>query len=66
MSLCLTPCFLLVGLPSVKGAPVDTRTGTLMRERHRICTPQPATPEAVAAVVKEMTDHFDVSFGPAG
>ncbi|MEW6635859.1 MAG: polyphosphate--glucose phosphotransferase [Actinomycetota bacterium] len=46
-----------VGGSGIKGAPVDTRTGKLLRERVRIKTPQPATPEAMvktaAAVVRE-------------
>ena len=36
-----------VGGSGVKGAPVDAATGELLAERHRVPTPEPATPEAV-------------------
>jgi polyphosphate glucokinase len=36
-----------VGGSGIKGAPVDTETGSLLSERVRIKTPQPATPEAI-------------------
>lgn len=48
-----------IGGSGIKAAIVDTKTGELISDRHRIDTPKPATPEAVAAVVKEMVDHFD-------
>jgi polyphosphate glucokinase len=54
-----------VGGTGIKGAPVDTRTGQLLADRHRILTPQPATPDAVAGVVGELARHFDWT-GPAG
>lgn len=47
-----------VGGTGVKGAPVETTTGTLLAERLRLPTPQPSTPEAVAATVAELTRHF--------
>lgn len=47
-----------IGGSGIKGAIVDTVEGKLISERHRIETPQPATPEAVAKVVKELKDHF--------
>lgn len=47
-----------IGGSAVKAAPVDLTTGTLAGERVRIETPQPATPEAVAAVVAEAVAHF--------
>ena len=37
---------------------VDTTTGEFVVERLRIETPNPATPEAVAAVVAKITEHF--------
>ena len=46
------------GGTGVKGAPVDTVTGTLLQERHRIPTPQPSTPDAVAGTVAELTEPF--------
>jgi polyphosphate glucokinase len=47
-----------IGGTGIKAAVVDTKTGELISERHRIDTPKPATPEAIARVVKEMIDHF--------
>ena len=40
-----------IGGTGIKGAPVDTRSGQLLADRHRILTPHPATPDAVAGVV---------------
>ncbi len=48
-----------IGGTGIKGAPVNTLDGTLLAERHRIPTPDPATPEAVAGIVASMVDHFD-------
>ena len=48
-----------IGGSGIKGAVVNTKTGELLTERFRIATPKPATPEAVAKVVKEMVDHFE-------
>lgn len=47
-----------IGGTGIKGAPVDTKTGKLADERHRILTPNPSKPDAVAAVVKEVAEHF--------
>ncbi|PQB07028.1 polyphosphate glucokinase [Polaribacter filamentus] len=47
-----------IGGTGIKAAVVDTKTGELLSERHRIDTPKPATPEAVAKVVKQMITHF--------
>lgn len=47
-----------VGGTGVKGAPVDTTTGTLLAERCRLPTPQPSTPDAVAETIAELTRHF--------
>lgn len=54
-----------VGGSGIKGAPVDTRTGRLTAERHRIKTPPRAEPDAVAAVVTRIVDHFAWK-GPVG
>jgi len=54
-----------IGGSGIKGAIVDTLTGELITERHRIETPQPATPEAVAEVLRQLVVHFDWS-GPIG
>ncbi|GAA1380193.1 ROK family protein [Pseudonocardia kongjuensis] len=47
-----------IGGSGIKGAPVDLATGRLAGERVRIPTPQPSTPEAVAATVAEILDDF--------
>ncbi|MDP3877089.1 MAG: ROK family protein [Methylobacter sp.] len=47
-----------IGGTGIKGAIVDTLSGELLTERHRIETPQPATPEAVAAVIAQLVLHF--------
>lgn len=52
-----------IGGSGVKGAPVDLRTGEFTDDRLRVETPQPATPEAVAAVVAEIADHFEDQVG---
>jgi polyphosphate glucokinase len=54
-----------IGGTGMKAAPVDTATGTLLAERKKIDTPQPATPEAMAAVVKELVSSFSWN-GPIG
>lgn len=47
-----------IGGTGMKGGIVDTRTGNLVGERFRIPTPSPATPEACAAVVREIVDEL--------
>ncbi|MCF8302674.1 MAG: ROK family protein [Bacteroidales bacterium] len=47
-----------VGGSGVKGIPVDTKDGKLLKERLRIPTPQPATPQAIADTVAEIARHF--------
>lgn len=54
-----------IGGSGIKGAIVDLKAGALITERHRINTPQPATPLAVARVVKELVTHFKWK-GPVG
>ncbi len=48
-----------IGGTGMKAAPVDTATGELIAPRHRILTPHPATPDAMAAVVGQLAEHFD-------
>lgn len=48
-----------IGGSGIKGAIVDTKQGKLISDRIRIDTPQPATPEAIATVIKEIKDHFN-------
>lgn len=47
-----------VGGSGIKGCIVDGETGELDGSRLRIPTPQPSTPEAVADVIAEITEHF--------
>jgi polyphosphate glucokinase len=54
-----------IGGTGIKGAPVNVETGELLAERIRIDTPQPATPEAVGLVVKQLVEHFNWQ-GPIG
>lgn len=49
----------------MKAAPVDLRDGSLIGDRFRIDTPQPATPEAMAEVVRELVRYHDWD-GPLG
>lgn len=48
-----------IGGSGIKGALVDVASGQLQSERHRIPTPQPATPEAIAEVVGRLAHHFN-------
>lgn len=54
-----------IGGSGIKGALVDVKTGKLATKRHRIPTPQPSTPEAVADTVARITHHFRWT-GPIG
>jgi polyphosphate glucokinase len=54
-----------IGGTGIKVAPVDTEKGTLTSERIRVLTPQPATPEAIAASVAEVLGELGVP-GPVG
>lgn len=48
-----------IGGTGMKAAPVDLETGELAGERYRIDTPRPATPEAMADVLKQLIDFHD-------
>ncbi|NCP20788.1 MAG: ROK family protein [Zetaproteobacteria bacterium] len=48
-----------IGGSGIKGAIVNIKTGEIISERHRIKTPEPATPLAVAETIKSMTDFFN-------
>jgi polyphosphate glucokinase len=54
-----------IGGTGMKAAVVDLDTGSLVSERHRIPTPRPATPEAMAGVVRELVDGHGWD-GPVG
>ena len=55
-----------IGGSGIKGAPVDTVQGVLAAERERIVTPQPSTPESVAAVIRQLAEKFSGTEGPVG
>ena len=54
-----------IGGTGIKGAIVDTETGELLSDRHRVPTPKPATPESVANELKTFLEHFEWK-GPVG
>jgi polyphosphate glucokinase len=54
-----------IGGSGIKAAPVDVTAGKLLAERNKIATPHPATPDAVAEVVHQLTTFFNWS-GPVG
>ncbi|CAJ1583692.1 polyphosphate--glucose phosphotransferase [[Mycobacterium] wendilense] len=54
-----------IGGSGVKGGIVDLDTGTLVGERFKLATPQPATPVAVAETVAAVVAHFGWT-GPLG
>lgn len=55
-----------IGGSGIKGAPVDIATGEPKAERSRIPTPNPATPDAVTAVIRETLEKFPDVSGPVG
>lgn len=54
-----------VGGSGIKGAIVDTSTGTLTAPRYRLKTPTGAEPEPVAQVISNVVTHFSWT-GPVG
>ena len=48
-----------IGGTGIKGAIVAVETGKLTTEKHRIPTPNPATPEAVANTIQKLVNHFN-------
>ena len=54
-----------IGGTGIKGAVVDTKKGGLITDRLRLLTPEPATPDALAATVASVARHFDWE-GPIG
>ena len=52
-----------IGGSGIKGAPVNLDTGTFAESRFRIPTPQPATPEAVAATYRQMLSEAEGLLG---
>lgn len=54
-----------IGGSAIKGGVVDTLTGQLISERHRIETPQPAKPKPMIEIIHEIAHHFNWN-GPIG
>ncbi|MER8044803.1 polyphosphate--glucose phosphotransferase [Streptomyces sp. NPDC094032] len=54
-----------IGGSGIKGAPVDLERGDLAEPRHKVLTPQPATPDGVAGCVAEVVERFGWQ-GPVG
>jgi polyphosphate glucokinase len=54
-----------IGGTGIKGAPVNLGTGVLTKDRIRLPTPSPSTPEKVAEVVVDLLDQIGVD-GPIG
>jgi len=54
-----------IGGTGMKSSLVDLRTGDLAADRFRIATPSPATPDALAEIVRRLVEHHDWS-GPVG
>ena len=49
-----------IGGSGIKGAPVNLETGGFVAPRLRIPTPATSTPDAVATVLKQLVDSFDL------
>ncbi|WP_418276600.1 polyphosphate--glucose phosphotransferase [Isoptericola jiangsuensis] len=49
-----------IGGSGIKGAPVDLTTGEFTADRRRIPTPHKSTPDAVAGVIAELVDGFEL------
>jgi polyphosphate glucokinase len=47
-----------IGGSGIKGAPVDTHTGTLIAPRFRLPTPSPAKPQPVAEIIAQLVLNF--------
>lgn len=47
-----------IGGSGIKGAVVDTLTGTMITDRKRLPTPEGASPDKVAAVIKDLVRQF--------
>ena len=48
-----------VGGTGMKAALVDVESGTLLSDRHRVETPRPATPDTMAAAIRQLVGEFD-------
>ena len=49
-----------IGGSGIKAAPVNLEKGEFAEPRLKILTPEVSTPQAVAAIVRQQLDHFEV------
>ena len=49
-----------IGGSGIKAAPVNLEKGEFAEPRLKILTPEVSTPEAVAAIVRQQLEHFEV------
>jgi polyphosphate glucokinase len=54
-----------IGGTGIKAAPVDVAAGRLLAERVKLLTPRPASPDAMAPIVRQLVDKFTWA-GPIG
>lgn len=54
-----------IGGSGIKANVVDVALGEPVGDRYKVSTPDPSVPDAVAKVVSDIVDHFDVE-GPVG
>jgi polyphosphate glucokinase len=50
-----------IGGTGIKAAPVNLKKGNFAKDRYRILTPQPATPDAVGSAVAKVVSKFEPS-----
>lgn len=50
-----------VGGTGIKAAMIDTQSGELLSDRHRLDTPSPSTPKNIAGTVRRLVEQFDYS-----
>ncbi|RBP98387.1 polyphosphate glucokinase [Bifidobacterium aemilianum] len=56
-----------IGGSGIKAAPVDLEHGQFAEPRHKILTPKHSTPDALAKIVREHLEHFEVpDYAPVG
>lgn len=55
-----------IGGSGIKGAPVSMKSGKFKAERLRIPTPENASPEEIAQIVKTIVESFDLPDAPVG
>jgi polyphosphate glucokinase len=55
-----------IGGSGIKGAIVETESGSLRAERYRLETPQPASPNAMVETIAQIAEHFEWKGKPIG